>query len=75
LCRTRIRYTRLLIHLVGGDHAGGVEKGGIHLDAASMKWWISFSLRMSQGLVLEDSDRFKGSKATTGSGAQVLRGM
>jgi hypothetical protein len=25
---TRIRYTYLLIHLVGGDLAGGVEEGG-----------------------------------------------
>jgi hypothetical protein len=28
LCRTRIRYTRLVVHLVGGDRAGGVEEGG-----------------------------------------------
>jgi hypothetical protein len=27
LCRTRIRYTCLLFHLVGGDFTGGAEDG------------------------------------------------
>jgi hypothetical protein len=28
LCGTKIRYTRHLVHFVGGDLAGGVEEGG-----------------------------------------------
>jgi hypothetical protein len=28
LCGTIIRYSRLLIHLIGGDLAGSVEDGG-----------------------------------------------
>jgi hypothetical protein len=28
LCGTRIRYSRLLVHLIGGDLAGRVEEGG-----------------------------------------------
>jgi hypothetical protein len=27
LCGTRIRYSRLLVHLVDGDLAGGIEEG------------------------------------------------
>jgi hypothetical protein len=27
-CGTRIRYSPLLVHLVGGDLFGGVEEGG-----------------------------------------------
>jgi hypothetical protein len=38
LCRTRIRYSRLLVRLVGGNLAGGVEEAGIRLVAASMEW-------------------------------------
>jgi hypothetical protein len=44
LCRTRIRYTCLLFHLVGDDLAGGIEEGGIRLILTSMEWWISSSL-------------------------------
>jgi hypothetical protein len=46
LCRTRIRYTHLLAHLVGGDMASGVEEGGDSSVAAFMEWWISSSLRV-----------------------------
>jgi hypothetical protein len=42
LCRTRIRYTRLLFHLIGGDLAGGIEEGG----DSSLEWWNSSSLRL-----------------------------
>jgi hypothetical protein len=28
ICLTRIRYTRLLAHLTGGDLAGAAEEGG-----------------------------------------------
>jgi hypothetical protein len=42
LCRTRVRYTRLLLHLIGGDLAGGIEEGG----DSSLEWWNSSSLRL-----------------------------
>jgi hypothetical protein len=28
MCETRIRYTHLLVQLIGGDLVGGVEEGG-----------------------------------------------
>jgi hypothetical protein len=37
----RIRYTCLLVHLVGGNLAGGVEKGGgTAWSLLPWKWWI-----------------------------------
>jgi hypothetical protein len=61
LCGKRIRYTRLLIH---DDLTGGVEEGG---DSSGRRFHRVVDFAQSTyftSLVLEASDRFKGSKAT-----------
>ena len=74
LCGTRIRYTRPLFHLVGDDPAAGVEEGG---DSSGRRFHRVVDLVQSTcvldlvqstcvlGLVLQFSDQFKGSMATT----------
>jgi hypothetical protein len=65
LCGTRIRYTRLLIHLVEGDLAGGIKEGG---DSAGRRFHGVVDLVRSMyviGLDFENSDQFKYSMATT----------
>jgi hypothetical protein len=65
LCGTRISYTCFLIHLVGGDLAGGIEEGG---DSFGRRFHRVDGLVQSTcviDLVLEASDWFKGSMATT----------
>ena len=59
-----IRYTRLLVHLVGGDLAGGVEEGG---DSSDRRFNGVVDLVQSTCsiLVSEDLAQFKGSIATT----------
>jgi hypothetical protein len=64
-CETRIRYTHLLFYLVGDDLAGGVEEGG---DSSGRHFHVVVNLFQSMcviGLVLQASDQFKGSMATT----------
>jgi hypothetical protein len=54
LCETRIRYTRLPVHLVTGDLTGGVEEGG---DSLGRRFPGVVDLVQSTfviGLVLED---------------------
>ena len=76
LCGTRIRYTRLLFHLVGDDPAAGVEEGEdssgrpFHEVVDLVKSTCVLDLVQSTcvlGLVLQVSDQFKGSMATTSS--------
>jgi hypothetical protein len=65
VCGTRISYTRLLVHLVGDELAGGVAEGG---DSSSRRFHGVVDLFQSTcvtSLVLEASDRFKGSMAMT----------
>jgi hypothetical protein len=65
LCGTRIRYIRLLVHLVGDDLASGVAKG---VDSSIRRFHGVVGLFHSKcvtGFVLETLDRFKGSLATT----------
>ena len=67
LCGTRIRYTRLLFHLVGDDPAAGIKEGG---DSSGRRFHGVVDLVQSTcvlGLVLQVSDQFKGSMATTSS--------
>jgi hypothetical protein len=69
LCGTRIRYCRLLIHLVGSDLAGSVEEGGYSSGRfGSIQGWIRVvDLGQSTyftSLVLEASDQFKDTTAT-----------
>jgi hypothetical protein len=77
LCGTRIRYSVLLIHLIGGDLAGSVEEGG---DSSGRRFHEVVELVQSMyfiSLVLEDLDQFKCSTATIwlwGAAALVLRG-
>ena len=62
---TRIRYSRLLVHLVDGDFAGGVEDGEKLFGRYSHGVvYLSQSTRVT-GLVLEDSDQFKSFTVTT----------
>jgi hypothetical protein len=64
LCGTRIRYSRLLVHLVGGDLAGSVEEGG---DSSGRRFHGVVDLVQSMyftSLVLEASDQFKGLTVT-----------
>jgi hypothetical protein len=65
LCQTRIRYIRLLVHLVGGDLVGDIEEGG---DSSGRCFygvvdlvWSTFAI----GLMLESSNGFKGSIEST----------
>jgi hypothetical protein len=37
----RTRFSSLLVHLVGGNLACGIEEGGYHLVGAPIEWWIS----------------------------------
>jgi hypothetical protein len=65
LCGTRIRYSSLLLHLVGGDLAGGVEEGE---DSSDHRLHGGVDLVQStrvRGLLLKDLDQFKGSMAVT----------
>jgi hypothetical protein len=65
LCGTRIRYIRLLVHLVGSNLAGGVEEGR---DLSGRRFPGVVDLVQPTSvivLVLEDSDQFKGSMAMT----------
>jgi hypothetical protein len=62
LCEIRIKFSCLLI---GGDLDGGVEKG---VDLSDRRFHGVVDLVQStcvRGLVLEASDQFKGSMATT----------
>jgi hypothetical protein len=64
-CETRIRYSHLLVHLVGGNLIGGVEEGE---DSSGRRFHGVVDLIQStcgRGLVLEASDQFKGSMAAT----------
>jgi hypothetical protein len=64
LCGTRIRYSCLLVHLVGGDLAGSVEEGW---DSSGRRFHGVANLVRSMyftSLVLEASDQFKGSAVT-----------
>jgi hypothetical protein len=64
LCGTIIRYSRLLVHLIGGDHAGSVEDGG---DLSDRRFHEVVDLVQSiffTSLMLEASDQFKGSTTT-----------
>jgi hypothetical protein len=63
LCGTRIRYSHLLIHPIGGVFAGAVEEDG---DSSGRCFHRVVDLVQSTygtSLVLEPSDRFKGSTA------------
>jgi hypothetical protein len=59
LCGTKVRYTRLLIHLVGGDLTGGVKDGG---DSSGSRFTgvvdVVQSTTVVICLVLEDLDQF-----------------
>ena len=56
---TRIRYSRLPVHLVDGDFAGGVEDGEKSSGRCSHGVVdLGQSTRVT-GLVLEDSDQFR----------------
>jgi hypothetical protein len=60
VCGTRIRYTRLLVHLISGDLAGGVEEDGDSSDRRFHKVVDLVYSTCVTSLVLEVSDRFKG---------------
>jgi hypothetical protein len=63
-CGTRIRYSRLLVHLVSGNLAGGVEECG---DSSGRRFHGVVDLVQSTyvtSLVLKVLDRFKGSTVT-----------
>ena len=51
---SRIRYTRLLVHLVGGDLAGGVEKDGDSSDRC-FHGVVDLVQSMCANLMSEDS--------------------
>jgi hypothetical protein len=59
-CETRIRYSSLLVHLIGGNLAGGIEEGE---DSSSRRFHVVDLVQSTRvrGLVLEDLDQFKGS--------------
>jgi hypothetical protein len=64
LCGTRIRYSRLLVYLVGGVIANGIEEGG---GSSGRRFHGVVDLVQSTyvtSLVLEASDHFKGSTST-----------
>jgi hypothetical protein len=64
LCGTRIRYTCILAHLVGGVLAGDAEEGG---ESSGQCFHGVVDLVESTCvicLVLEDSDQFMGSMMT-----------
>jgi hypothetical protein len=64
LSGTGIRYSRLLVHLVGGNLADSVEEGG---DSSCRRFYGVVDLVESTyftSLVLEASDQFKGSTVT-----------
>jgi hypothetical protein len=66
LCGTRIRYTCILAHLVGGVLAGDAEEGG---ESSGQCFHGVVDLVESTCvicLVLEDSDQFMGSMMTDG---------
>jgi hypothetical protein len=65
LCMRRIRYTRILVHLVSGDLAGGIDEGG---DSSGHRFSGVVDLVLSTcviDLMLEDSNQFTDSMAMT----------
>jgi hypothetical protein len=65
LCESRIRYSRLLVHLGGGNLTGDVEDGR---DSSGCCFHGVVDLNQSKcgkGLVVEALDKFKGSIAAT----------
>ena len=66
LCRTRIRFSRLLIHLVGGsDLVGAIEEREKSSGRYSFRLVDPFVSTYVAGLMSGDSDCFKDSIATT----------
>ena len=66
LCRTRIRFSRLLVHLVGsGDLVGGIEEREKSSGRYSFRVVDPFVSTYVAGLMSGDSYWFKGSIATT----------
>ena len=61
---SRIRYTRLLVHLVDGDLAGGVEEGGDSSDRC-FHGVVDLVQSTYYNLVSKDLEQFKGSMAAT----------
>jgi hypothetical protein len=64
LCGTRIRYSRLHVHLIGGDLAGSIVEDG---DSSDRRFYGVVDLVLSTyftSLALEALDQFKGSMAT-----------
>ena len=61
---SRIRYTRLLVHLVDGDLAGGVEEGGDSSDRC-FHGVVDLVQSTCSNLMSEDSDQSKDSMAAT----------
>jgi hypothetical protein len=51
----RIRFSRLPVHLIGGDFARNVDEAGNLLVVAPMKWWILYPLRVLWVLCLYKS--------------------
>jgi hypothetical protein len=65
LCGTRTLYTRLLIHIIDNDLVDDFEEGG---ESSGSCFYGVVDLVQSThviGLVLEDSDQFKGLMAMT----------
>jgi hypothetical protein len=63
---TRIRYSRLFVHLVDRcDLAGSVDEGGVLFGRRFFRGEVDLVQSTCViGLVLKDSDQFKGSMAT-----------
>jgi hypothetical protein len=68
LCGTRIRYSCILFHLIGGNLVVDVEEGGEYLIAVAMEWQISFKFSVRRFRSIQG---FKGDNF--GSRALVLR--
>jgi hypothetical protein len=62
---TRIKVFRLLVHLIGGNLAGGIEKGGEWSGRCSLEVVDLVLSTCVAGLVSGDMDRLKSSMATT----------
>jgi hypothetical protein len=64
-CGTRIRYTRLPLHLIGGDLACVVEEGGDSFGCCFHGVVDLVQTTCAIGFVLQPPDQFKGLMAKT----------
>jgi hypothetical protein len=65
MCGTRIRYIRHLVYLIGSDLVGGIEESGHSSGHRFPKMVYLVQSAPVIDLMLQDSDQFKSSVATT----------